>query len=87
MLNTAEHEIYPAHNVKVPIFVGILTFISMINTILLIIVKMPKIVDIFKTCISMIKTTSERLMQVTYFAFYEQVEIFCSVELSMKIFL
>ena len=33
MLNSAEHEIYPAHNVKMPTIVGILTFISMINTI------------------------------------------------------
>ena len=32
ILNTAEHEIYPAHNVKMPTIVGILTFISMINT-------------------------------------------------------
>ena len=31
MLNSAEHEIYPAH-VKMPTIVGILTFISMINT-------------------------------------------------------
>ena len=31
MLNSAEHEIYPAHNVKMPTIVGILTFISMIN--------------------------------------------------------
>ena len=33
MLNSAEHEIYPAHNVKMPTIVDILTFISMINTI------------------------------------------------------
>ena len=34
MLNSAEHETYPAHtlNVKMPTIVGILTFISMINT-------------------------------------------------------
>ena len=32
MLNSAEHEIYPAHNVKMPIIVGILTFISLMNT-------------------------------------------------------
>ena len=32
MLNSAEHEIHPAHNVKMPTIVGILTFISMINT-------------------------------------------------------
>ena len=32
MLNSAEHEIYPAQNVKMPTIVGILTFISMINT-------------------------------------------------------
>ena len=33
MLNSAEHEIYPANiNVKMPTIVGILTFISMINT-------------------------------------------------------
>ena len=31
ILNSAEHEIYPAH-VKMPTIVGILTFISMINT-------------------------------------------------------
>ena len=31
ILNPAEHEIYPAHNVKMPTIVGILTFISMIN--------------------------------------------------------
>ena len=30
MLNSAEHEIYPAHNVKMPTNVGILTFISRI---------------------------------------------------------
>ena len=32
MLNSAEHEIYPAHKVRMPTIVGILTFISMINT-------------------------------------------------------
>ena len=32
MLNSAEHESYPAHNVKMSTIVGILTFISMINT-------------------------------------------------------
>ena len=31
ILNSAEHEIYPAHNVKMPTIVGILTFISVIN--------------------------------------------------------
>ena len=34
MLNSAEHETYPAHkckNVKIPTIVGILTFISKIN--------------------------------------------------------
>ena len=31
MVNTPEHEIYPAH-VKMPTIVRILTFISMINT-------------------------------------------------------
>ena len=32
MLNSAEDEIYPVINVKMPTIVGILTFISMINT-------------------------------------------------------
>ena len=32
MLNSAEHEIYPAHKVRMPTIVGILTFISTINT-------------------------------------------------------
>ena len=32
MLNSAEHEIYPACKDKMPTIVGILTFISMINT-------------------------------------------------------
>ena len=32
MLNSAEHEIYPFMNVKMPTIVGILTFISMMNT-------------------------------------------------------
>ena len=32
MLNSADHEIYPVHNVKMPTVIGILTFISMINT-------------------------------------------------------
>ena len=32
MLNSTEHGIYPAHNVKMPTIVGILTFISRINT-------------------------------------------------------
>ena len=32
MLNSAEHRIYPAHNVKIPTMVGILTFSSNINT-------------------------------------------------------
>ena len=32
MLKSAEHEIYPAHNVKMPTIVSILTLISMINT-------------------------------------------------------
>ena len=32
MLNSTEHEIYHAHNVKMSIIVGILTFIRMINT-------------------------------------------------------
>ena len=31
MLNKTEHEIYPAHNVKMPTTFGILTFIRMIN--------------------------------------------------------
>ena len=31
MLNSAETKIYPAHNVKMPTFVGILTFMSRIN--------------------------------------------------------
>ena len=35
MLNSSEHEIYHAHNVKMPSIVGIfLTFLSMINTTL-----------------------------------------------------
>ena len=32
MLNSAEHEIYSAHNVKMPTIVGILTLISRIDT-------------------------------------------------------
>ena len=32
MLNSAENEIYPADNVKMPTIVGIFKFISMINT-------------------------------------------------------
>ena len=32
MLNSAEHKINPAHNVKMPTIVGILSFISKINT-------------------------------------------------------
>ena len=32
ILNLAEHEIYHAHNIKMPTIVGILIFISMINT-------------------------------------------------------
>ena len=32
MLNLAEHEMYPANNVKMPTSVGILTFISILNT-------------------------------------------------------
>ena len=28
MLNSTEHEIFPAHNVKMPTIVGILTFMS-----------------------------------------------------------
>ena len=32
ILNSAEPGIYPAHNVKMPTIVGILTFISMITT-------------------------------------------------------
>ena len=32
VLNSIEHEIYHAPNVKMPTIVGILTFISMINT-------------------------------------------------------
>ena len=32
MLNSTSPEIYPAHNVKMPTIVGILTFISKINT-------------------------------------------------------
>ena len=32
MLNSFEREIYPTHNVNVPTTVGILKFISMINT-------------------------------------------------------
>ena len=32
MLKSTEHEIYPAYNVKMPTIVGILTFISRINT-------------------------------------------------------
>ena len=33
MLNSTEHEIFSAHHIKVPTIVGILTFISRINTI------------------------------------------------------
>ena len=33
MLNSTEHKIYHAHNVKMPTIVGILTFISSMNTI------------------------------------------------------
>ena len=32
LLNSSEREIYPAHNVKMPTIVGILSFISMVNT-------------------------------------------------------
>ena len=32
ILNSAEHGIYPARNVKMPPIAGILTFISMVNT-------------------------------------------------------
>ena len=32
MVNSAEHEIYHAQNVKMPIIIDILTFISKINT-------------------------------------------------------
>ena len=32
MLNSAEHQIYPAKNFKMPTIVGILTFLSMINS-------------------------------------------------------
>ena len=32
IFNWAEHEIYPTHNVKMPITDGILTFFSRINT-------------------------------------------------------
>ena len=32
MLNSAEHQIYPVHKIKMPTIVGILTFISRINT-------------------------------------------------------
>ena len=34
MLNSAEHEIFPAHNVKMLTVVGILTFMSRKNSIL-----------------------------------------------------
>ena len=34
MLNSTEHEIFPAHNVKMPTNVGILTFMSGKNSIL-----------------------------------------------------
>ena len=32
IINSTEHEIFPAHNVKMPTIVGILTFISRIST-------------------------------------------------------
>ena len=32
MLITTEHEIYPAHNIKMPTTIGILTIINRINT-------------------------------------------------------
>ena len=32
IINSTEHEIYPAHNVKMPTIVAILTFISRIST-------------------------------------------------------
>ena len=32
MLNSNEHEIYPLHNVKMPTTIGILTFMTGINT-------------------------------------------------------
>ena len=61
------------------------------NFILLINVKMPIIIDIL-TFISMINRTSERLKGrhcfiCWYFSFYEQLEISCSVEMSMNIFI
>ena len=34
MLNSTEHEIFPAHKVKMPTIVGILTFMSGKNSIL-----------------------------------------------------
>ena len=32
MLNSTKHEIYPALNIRMPTIVGILTFISRVNT-------------------------------------------------------
>ena len=59
-------------------------FILLINVNL----YMPTIVGIL-TFISMINTTSERLkarnfFTFQYFSFYEQLKIWCSVELRMK---
>ena len=57
--------------------------------ILLINVKMPTIVGIL-TFISMINTSESLQAKSIYFqhsSFYEHVEISCSVELSMEIFL
>ena len=76
MLNSVEHEIYPAHNVKMPTIVGILTFIS----------KMPTIVGIF-TFISMVNVTSERLKArnffiYRYFSFYEQLKFRAQLSLA-----
>ena len=63
MLNSAEHEIFPANKCKMPTIIGI--------------VKMTTIVG-FLTFISMINTTSERLIAKIslrrYFSFYEQLK-------------
>ena len=64
-------------NVKMPTIVGILTFISMINTTY---ERLKGIVGIL-TFISMINTTSERLKGRNFFIiFYKQLNILCSVE-------
>ena len=68
MLNSTEHEIYPAH-VKMPTKVGILKFVSRINVGILTFVSRINAISAISKCYKHVNTV---IFQ--YFIFYEQLK-------------